>query len=227
MRSEWDGWTRVGRLGVDAVFRAGFRMRFEGLEHIPASGGALLAYNHVSVLDPLLVALGAGKRGRPVRFLVLAQDFDRTFVGWAVRATHQIPLRRGLGDWGAIEQVAAVLREGRLAGMAPEGTVGHGDGMQAGRRGAARIALAAAVPVVPAGVWGTNERWGKHGLSYELRRHAAVTVFGPPIPALGGDPKSIPDTKAMTERIMAGIGEVTERAREGAALVSGGRRTVG
>ena len=226
MRSEWDGWTWVGRFGLDALFRAGFRMRFEGLEHIPEDGGALLTYNHVSVLDPMMVAIGAGKRGRPVRFLVLAQDFDRTFVGWAVRATHQVPLKRGLGDWAAIEQVAAVLREGRLAGMAPEGTVGHGEGMQAGRRGAARIAMAAGVPVLPVGVWGTNERWGKQGLSYELRRPAAVAVFGEPLVA-EGDPKSIPDTKAMTERIMAGVEEVAERARAEAALVSGHRGSVG
>ena len=119
-----------------------------------------------------------------------------------------------------------MLREGRLAGMAPEGTVGHGEGMQAGRRGAARIAMAAGVPVLPVGVWGTNERWGKQGLSYELRRPAAVAVFGEPLVA-EGDPKSIPDTKVMTERIMAGVEEVADRARAEAALVWGHRCSVG
>jgi 1-acyl-sn-glycerol-3-phosphate acyltransferase len=225
MRSEWDGWTRGGRYGVEAVFRAGFRMRFVGLEHIPEAGGALLTYNHVSVLDPLMVGLGAARRGRPVRFLVLTDDYERPVVGWTFRRTRQIPIKRGLGDWTAIEQVAEVLRGGQLAGMAPEGTVGLGGEIQAGKRGAARIALSAGVPVVPVGIWGTNERWGKHGPSWELRRPAAAAVFGPPIVADGG-PRSIPDTSRMTERIMAGIAEVASRARAEAALVSGPRGTV-
>src|SRR2546423_14076383 len=97
MRSEWDGWTRVGRYGVAVVFRATFRMRFLGLEHVPTGGGALLTYNHVSVLDPLMVALGAARRGRPVRFLVLTDDLERPLIGWSFRRTRQIPLRRGLG----------------------------------------------------------------------------------------------------------------------------------
>jgi 1-acyl-sn-glycerol-3-phosphate acyltransferase len=226
MRSEWDGWTLIGRYGVAAVFRTVFRMRFVGLEHVPATGGALLTYNHVSVLDPLMVALGAARRGRPVRFLVLTDDYQRRVVGWAFRRTRQIPLRRGLGDWTAIDRVAGVLRSGRLAGMAPEGTVGHGEAMQAGQRGAARIALAAGVPVVPVGVWGTNHRWGKEGLGRELRRDAAATVFGPSIMP-EGDPRSIPDTAAMTERIMGGIAEVAERARHESALVSARRGAVG
>lgn len=224
MRSEWDGWTRVGRYAVEVAFRAGFRMRFLGLEHIPSSGGGLLAYNHVSVLDPLMVTLGAARRGRSVRFLVLTDDYERPAVGWAFRRTRQIPIKRGLGDWTAIEQVADVLRAGRLAGMAPEGTVGLGAEMQVGRRGAARIALSAGVPVVPVGIWGTNERWGKEGPSWELRRPAAVAVFGLPVVA-EGQPRSIPDTSAMTERIMTGLAEVAGRARE-AALVVGSHGTV-
>src|SRR5438552_7947954 len=207
MRSEWDGWTRAGYVGVAGVFRAWFRMRFLGLEHIPQSGGALLTYNLVSVLDPLMVALGAARRGRPMRFLVLTEDYERPVVGWAFRRTRQIPLRRGLGDWTAIERVAEVLRAGRLAGMAPEGTVGDGTAIRRGQRGAARIALGARVPVVPVGVWGTQHRWGLGGRNKELRRYPAATVFGPPIEPQG-DPRSIPDTAAMTERIMAGIEEV-------------------
>jgi 1-acyl-sn-glycerol-3-phosphate acyltransferase len=225
MRSEWDGWTALGRVGVEAAFQVGFRMRFLGLEYIPQSGGALLTYNHVSVLDPLIVVLGAARRGRPVRFLVLTDDYERPLVGWTFRRTRQIPIKRGPGDWTAIEQVAEVLRAGRLAGMAPEGTVGHGQEIQAGKRGAARIALSAGVPVVPVGIWGTNERWGRQGPRWELRRPAAAAVFGPPIVA-EGVPRSIPDTSRMTERIMAGIAEVAERARAEAVLVRSPRGTV-
>jgi 1-acyl-sn-glycerol-3-phosphate acyltransferase len=187
-------------------------MRFFGLQHIPARGGALLVYNHVSVLDPLFVALGASRRGRPVRFLVLIQDYERGWVGWSLRRTRQIPIRRDRGNRQAIEQVTQVLRSGRLAGMAPEGSVGDGTEVRPGKSGAARISLGARAPVVPVGIWGTQARWGLEGLSKKVARLPVAVVFGAPLP-LEGDPRSVSDTAAMTQRIMASIGQVAERAR--------------
>jgi 1-acyl-sn-glycerol-3-phosphate acyltransferase len=207
------GWWWAGRLTVGATFHAAFRLRFAGLEHIPREGGALLAYNHVSVLDPIPVALAAARRGRPVRFLALSELFESGPVAWGLRATRQVPLRRGLGDWAAIEQVAAVLRAGYLAGMSPEGTVGEGSALQPGQRGAARIALAAGAPVVPVAVWGTQRRWPRSGLHRRppLRPTVAV-VAGPAIPA-EGDPRSRPVVFALLERVMEGLEEAVARAR--------------
>src|SRR5262249_36889152 len=96
-------WWLVGRWTAGAFFHGAFRLRFAGLGNVPVTGGALLAYNHVSVLDPVVVALGADRRRRSVRFLSLAEAFEQPLVGWALRRTRQIPLRRGLGDWRAIE----------------------------------------------------------------------------------------------------------------------------
>jgi 1-acyl-sn-glycerol-3-phosphate acyltransferase len=215
---EFDLWYGVARLGVGAVFRVGFRMRFEGVERIPVSGGALLTYNHVSVLDPLPVALAATRRGRRVRFLTVSDAFEQRFVGWALRRTGQIPLRRGLGDWEAIGKIADVLRSGALAGMSPEGTVGDGSALQPGQRGAARIALLAGVPVIPVGVWGMQHRWGKAGLTWKLERPDVAVVVGLPIPPQG-EARKRPDVFAFTERIMDGIGESADRAR----TLAGGR----
>jgi 1-acyl-sn-glycerol-3-phosphate acyltransferase len=187
-------------------------MGFEGIENIPQSGGALLTYNHVSVLDPLPVALAVARRGRSVRFLAVSDAFEQRFVGWALRRTGQIPLRRGLGDWDAIGKIADVLRAGALAGMSPEGTVGDGSELQPGQRGAARIALLAGVPVIPVGVWGTQHRWGKAGLRRGLDRPPLAVVAGPPIPP-AGEARSRPDTIEFTARIMDGIRENAVRAR--------------
>src|SRR6266496_5404639 len=210
--SDGDAWYAVARVAVGTVFRVGFRMRFEGTENIPRAGGALLAYNHVSVLDPLPVALAATRRGRRVRFLAVSDAFEQRFVGWALRRTRQIPLRRGLGDWDAIGKIADVLRRGDLAGMSPEGTVGDGSALQPGQRGASRIALLAGVPVIPIGVWGTQRRWGKEGLRRTLERHDLAVVAGQPIPP-EGSARSRQDTIAFTQRIMEGIGEAAARAR--------------
>ena len=136
------GWWRVGGATVGVVFDAAFRLRYTGLANVPRSGGALLTYNHVSVLDPVVVGLGADRRGRSVRFLSLAEAFDQPLVGFGLRRTRQIPLRRGLGDWKALETVADAIRAGSLCGLSPEGTVGPGDALQPLQKGAARIAIA-------------------------------------------------------------------------------------
>jgi 1-acyl-sn-glycerol-3-phosphate acyltransferase len=198
-------WWLAARLTVGTVFRAAFRIRIAGVANIPHRGGALLTYNHVSVLDPIAVSLAAARRGRPVRFLALAELFERGWVGWGLRRTDQIPLRRGLGDWAAIERVADALRGGSLAGMAPEGTVGGGRTLLPVQRGAARIALAAGAPVVPVGLWGTQQRWPKEGLHWRPPLRPALGVaIGSPIPAVG-DPRDRGEVKALTERLMSDL----------------------
>jgi 1-acyl-sn-glycerol-3-phosphate acyltransferase len=206
-------WWTAARLTVGTLFKAAFRVRLAGATNIPERGGALLAYNHVSVLDPIAVSLAAARRGRPVRFLALAELFDQGWVGWSLRRIDQIPLRRGLGDWAAIERVADALRGGSLAGMSPEGTVGEGTSLQPGQRGAARIALAAGVPVLPVGVWGTQRRWPKAGLYWgpPLRPALGVAV-GAPIMA-SGDPRDRTEVLALTERLMGELQHAVDVAR--------------
>ena len=206
-------WWRVGRATVGAAFDVAFRLRFTGLANVPRAGGALLAYNHVSVLDPVLVGLGADRRGRSVRFLSLSEAFDQRYVGWGLRKTRQIPLRRGLGDWKALETVAAAIREGSLTGLSPEGTVGDGAVLQPGLKGAARSALLTGAPVIPVAVWGVQHRWGKKGLSWERPFRPTVAVaFGPQIVALG-DHRSRSDVRETTDRIMSGLAAQVDVAR--------------
>lgn len=211
--SERDVWYHVGRIGTGAVFGAAFRIRHYGLHQIPARGGALICTNHVSVLDPVFVGLGGAKVGRPVRFLGLSELFESGFVGWALRTAKHIPLRRGTGDWDAIHAVAAVVRSGALAGMSPEGRVTDGVEELAGQKGAARIALDAGRPVIPSGIWGSNSRWPKDGLTYgPPLRPPVVLVFGPPITP-EGEPRNPRDVRALTERIMDDIRSLRAIAR--------------
>ncbi len=198
-------WWLAGRWTAGAFFHGVFRLRFAGLGNVPASGGALLAYNHVSVLDPVVVALGADRRRRSVRFLSLAEAFDQPVVGWALRRTRQIPLRRGLGDWRAIEAVADAIRSGSLAGLSPEGTVGDGSALQPGQKGAARIALLTGAPVIPVGIWGIQRRWPKAGLTFAPPLRPTVGVaFGPALQSVG-DARSRTDVRATTDRLMEAL----------------------
>jgi 1-acyl-sn-glycerol-3-phosphate acyltransferase len=192
---------------------ASFRIRVAGSEHIPRRGGALLAYNHVSVLDAIFVGLPVTRRGRIVRCFALSEDFERPLMGRALRGLQQVPIHRGAGAWGPLEQLADVVRDGWLAGIAPEGTVGGGDELQPIQKGAARIALLAGGPVIPVGLWGPQRRWPKTGLRMKrpIRPNVGVS-FGQPLD-VEGDPKSRPDVQALTDRLSAALCDQVEAAR--------------
>jgi 1-acyl-sn-glycerol-3-phosphate acyltransferase len=210
---ERDLWWMIGRATLGTVAKKAFKLEVVGAENIPANGGALIAYNHISVIDAVFVALPVVDLGRVVHFFALSQDFDRPVLGWCLRKVGQIPIRRGFGDWEAIETSAEVLRRGMLAGIAPEGTVGDGGKVGPGQKGAARIALMAGAPVIPVGLWGTNLRWPKSGLrmSAPLRPTVKV-VFGEPI-RVEGDPKRRPDVQSLTDAMMTAIDTLVSRAR--------------
>jgi 1-acyl-sn-glycerol-3-phosphate acyltransferase len=216
--AEIDAWWTVARGIIGAACFLGFRFEVAGERNVPATGGAVVAANHVSVLDPLAVALAVARRRRAVRYLALAEVFDQRFVGWALRRMRQVPLRRGIGDWQAIGQIADLARSGALVGFSAEGRVGDGDALQPIQKGAARAALAAGVPVIPAGIWGTQSRWPMTGprMSPPLRPGLAV-VFGSPIPSVG-DPRSRADVRALTDRIAAALEPAVEEARRRCGL---------
>jgi len=208
-------WWAVGRASVGTLVKTAFRLRVAGAGNVPASGGALLAYNHISPIDALFVALPIVERGRAVHFFVLSEDFERPIVGWGLRKTGQIPIRRGFGDWSAIETSAGVLERGMLAGIAPEGTVGDGAELLPAQKGAARISLMAGAPVIPVGLWGTQRRWPKSGLTFSPpARPTVAVVYGEPIHS-EGDPKHRPDVQALTDRIMDDIAGLLAQAMNG------------
>jgi 1-acyl-sn-glycerol-3-phosphate acyltransferase len=215
-RGDLDGWWVFGIAVVGFFWRILFRTRIEGTEHIPSSGPAIVAGNHVSGLDGVVLALVTGWRGRrTTKFLVAAEFFRKLWCGWALRLYRQIPLRRGQQDQGALDVAIETIRDGALAGIFPEGTVNAEPeaGLLRGRKGAARIALATEAPVVPVGIWGTQERWPKPGLHFRRPWRPVVAVsYGEPILAKG-DPDSTEDLQAFTELMVDAIAEQADRAR--------------
>jgi 1-acyl-sn-glycerol-3-phosphate acyltransferase len=208
-----DPWWMFLLATVGTAFHLGLKLRVEGVEHIPASGPAILAANHVSPIDPIAMGLAASKRGRTVRFLTAAESFDIPFVGWGLRRLRQIPIRRGIRDLAAIQDAANVIAGGALAGIYPEGELGPGDELLPAKKGMARLALAAGAPVVPAGMWGMQRRWPAGGIRLGLPlRPVAAVVIGEPIPT-EGDPSNDDDVRALTDRVMVAIAALANRAR--------------
>lgn len=188
-----------------------FRVRITGLEHVPSTGSAILAFNHVSVLDGPAMGFEAlhGIR-RPIRFLVAAEIFDKAPWGWVVRAYGQIPVQRGAGDMGAIDAAMLSVRDGAVLAMAPEGRVdddGGANGLQRLKSGVGRIGLGTGTPVIPVGIWGTQRRWPRSGLSWTRPfRPRLGLAFGPPILPTG-DPEDQDDLEAFRERLRAHLEE--------------------
>jgi 1-acyl-sn-glycerol-3-phosphate acyltransferase len=207
----------VWRLGlpiVGLVTHLLFRVRAVGLERIP-DGPAILAANHISALDgPILAIVTGRRRRRMTRYLVAAEFFANPWVGWVLRISGQIPVRRGARDAGAIDDAIRTVRGGGLAGIFPEGTVNPSvDGLQRIRKGAARISLAAGAPVVPVGIWGSHERWPRAGLRTSRPfRTPVVLAFGDAIRP-DGDPDSLEGIESFTGRIGAAIDEQVAEAR--------------
>jgi len=201
---------------ANAAMRLVFRVRVEGDRNVPAQGSAIIAFNHVSVIDgPAVGIVVARKCRRRSRFLVAAEVFDKRLPGWILRSFDQIPIRRGQGDVNALDEAISTVKAGAIAALAPEGRV-NDDGsreMLRFHRGVARLALATGAPVVPVGLWGTQDRWPRSGRRYRKPwRPRLAFVFGDPV-AAHGDPANPEDLAAFTEQVRAAIEVQVARAR--------------
>jgi putative phosphoserine phosphatase/1-acylglycerol-3-phosphate O-acyltransferase len=139
------------------------RFDIEGAELLPASGPAILVSNHRSYFDPLALGFAFARRGRPVRFLGKREVFDAPVVGQVVRAMGGIRVDRNTGSDQPLVDAEAALAAGELVAILPEGTIPRGPAFfepeLKGRWGAAKLAAASKVPVIPLGLWGTEKVW--------------------------------------------------------------------
>lgn len=207
---------RFARVTAAKVFPALYRTRFLGEENLPAEGGYIIAGNHVSYLDPMLLWCGVP---RPIHFLAKKELFDIPIIGWVITRVWAFPIQRASADREAIQRATALLKRGELVGMFPEGTrqrPGPRDDGELGEAhsGVAFIALRAGVPVVPVGISGTDRALPAGSW---LPRFPRVTIrFGPPV-----DPQEFASLDrrerlaAMTAEIMRRIAEQRRLASEG------------
>jgi putative phosphoserine phosphatase/1-acylglycerol-3-phosphate O-acyltransferase len=182
------------------------RIEFDGIENIPASGPAIVVFNHRSYFDPTVMGLLLAKAGRNVRGLGKKEVFDVPVVGRIMKASGGIRVDRGTGSDEPLEAAIAAIEAGELLMIAPEGTIPRGpaffDPVLKGRWGAARIAAATGAPVIPVGLWGTEKVWPRSSrlpkMSLTDRPLVTVTV-GPPVRLTHRSPDA--DTKKIMKAI--------------------------
>lgn len=171
-----------------------FRITLEGAEHIPATGGAVVAANHVSYFDFMLVGYAALPH-RLVRFMAKKSVFDNKVSGPLMRGMHHIPVDRKAGA-SAYAAAVRALRGGELVGVFPEATISRAFTPIPMKSGAARMAIDAGVPIVPVVTWGAHRLWTK-GRKPRLQRHVPVTIrVGEPLLPAPGE-----DAPALTARL--------------------------
>lgn len=128
---------------------------YRGLEHIPEQGGALIVVNHTSYVDWLPASLAALQRKRRLRFMIKAEMQDVPAVNYVIKHVKLIPVDREHGADAYAEAVYR-LRTGELVGLHPEATISRSLELRPFKTGAARMALEAAVPIIPMIVWGRS-----------------------------------------------------------------------
>ncbi len=157
---------------ASGLVRRRWRVEVHHADRVPATGGVILAANHVGAIDgPLLAVLSP----RPVHALTKQEMFAGRLGGFLRRAG-QIPLDRFHADPGAIRSCLRVLRDGGVAGIFPEGTRGDGE-LRRFHHGAAYLALVTGVPVVPVTMIGTRPPGGGTN-ALPARGEAIDIVFG-------------------------------------------------
>jgi 1-acyl-sn-glycerol-3-phosphate acyltransferase len=183
----------VARGVVEAIARTLFRFRVVGAQNVPPSGGLIVACNHVSNFDPPL--LGAAVP-RPVSYMAKKELFAIPVLGPLIGQLNAFSVDRQAGGTAALRASLRMLKEGRCVGIFPEGGR-NVTGTNEEKGGAAFLAAASGVPVVPAAIVGTRR----------LRPFGRVTVvFGEPM-------RIVRNRKADGDDLEKGTAEIMQRIR--------------
>ncbi len=159
------------------LFRFFGQLRTEGLENVPASGGVILAPNHVSYADPPLV--GTALAFRPTWYMAKQELFEVPVLGALIRRCRAFPVRRGTADRQALRRATELLEAGEVVTIFPEGGRSPDGGLQPPELGFAAIARRSGAPVVPVAVIGSDRLLPRGAI---LPRFRPVLVrFGRPL----------------------------------------------
>jgi 1-acyl-sn-glycerol-3-phosphate acyltransferase len=180
-------------LACKTTFRLlGQRIDMQGTEHVPRTGGVMLAVNHVSYADFIYGGLAANPSGRKVRFMSKRELFDHRFTGPLMRSMHHIEVDRGAGV-ASYRTAVEYLRAGEAVGIFPEATISRAMELKEFKTGAVRIAADAGVPLVPVVLWGTQRMITKDHPKDFSRGKPIVIRVGPPLQPTGEDPAAETD----------------------------------
>jgi 1-acyl-sn-glycerol-3-phosphate acyltransferase len=182
--------------------RGGWRVR--GVENVPEEGGALIAANHLSHLDPPVVGSAIPRR---TYYFAAAYLFKNPVFGFIIRKCYAFPVRRGAADRRALKAAIKLLEQGELLTMFPEGTRSRTGELGEFDLGAALAASRAGVPIVPCAISGTNLALPRDGK--RITRSRIAVSFAEPIDTQQfGDRPAKEDLQRITDQVVTAVREM-------------------
>jgi cytidylate kinase len=226
----------MGSAVLRAVARAVLRIRFEGDRNLPQTGPLIVAANHASSADPVLIgAFLNAKLGRPVNWLGKRELVEFPLTGWAFRIAGIHPVDREAADLDAFRTAMRILEAGQVLAVFPEGTRSRDGALQQVREGVGMLALRSGAPVLPVAVIDSDLAWPRGRLL--PRFGSRVTVrFGRPFQVDGEGPAAAREgakrdrraaTMAATRQVMARIAALLPPRQRGVYAEDAGRLTPG
>ena len=187
----------------------GMKFQMSGTEHIPRTGGAILAANHIGYVDFIFDGFAAQPSGRLVRFMAKKEAFDHKISGPIMRSLHHISVDRENGQ-ASYDQAVEYARNGEIVGIFPEATISRSFEIKELKTGAVRMAAEAGVPLIPMVTWGTQLLKTKdHPSDLKGRGKTIGLHVGAPLEVTGEDP--VAETallrEAMTELLDKAIAD--------------------
>jgi 1-acyl-sn-glycerol-3-phosphate acyltransferase len=166
------------RLFVLPGLRVGIRMKVFGLDNVPKRGGALVISNHLGWFDPVLLMAASP---RPILWMAKAEFVKYPILRWLAFQAGAFPVRRGQADRQALRHAHALLEDGMLVGMFPEGTRSKTGGLKEPFGGASLVALRSNAPIIPCALVGTDGLPLSGSKPSIKRRYPKVAaIFGEP-----------------------------------------------
>jgi 1-acyl-sn-glycerol-3-phosphate acyltransferase len=208
----------AGRGVAALALRLGARPRLEGGEHVPRTGPLLVVANHVSLVDPPLLAVLLPRR---LAFLTKEELFHPAPWGWALGEAGMIPVRRGRAERRVVERALAVLASGGALVVFPEGTRSRDGVLAPAEPGVGLLAVRSRAPVLPVGIVGTEVL---RRASDALARPAVVVRCGPTWLPDGGQ-RGAQAYRAVADALLAHVAALLPAERRGvyAEHAAGGR----
>ena len=198
-------WQVMRPLAVGLI-RPAFRVKVVGRRNIPKKGAAILASNHLSALDHLVLPMATR---RTIINISKAEHFSKPVKAWFFRQWGIIKLQRGTGDQGAMEAAKQALREGQLFCIYPEGTRSMDGKLHKGHTGVARLALEMQAPIIPVAMVGTFEARPKGGKMKFFTKTAAVVGEPMSFPQHWGKQDDREVCRDVTDQVMHAIAKLS------------------
>jgi 1-acyl-sn-glycerol-3-phosphate acyltransferase len=205
----------VATIVIVCVSLVRWRVRTEGLDRVPRSGGAVITWNHTSHVDFLITLWDVYRQlDRPCRYVALRELWSSKLFGWVPRFADAVPVDRvSDGDRDrALRDAVQALRDGHLVLVAPEGRISPSFEVQRWRTGAVRMAQLAGVPVIPSVSWGT------HRLVTTGHRFSPRAAWRIPVTVRFGTPVHVPidaDPVEVTEQLRATTAMMLDEVQRG------------